>query len=146
VIWIILAVLGVPLWLCAVGILTVVVRNHKLRVRGGDVFVRRRPAGRKRWGRGHGVWVHDVFAFRGSPAGWSESLVWVSTASTRPVADSREAKQLRRLGEDPFICVMTGVDGTTFEVAARRERSLDLLGPLLADAASKPRPARTQNP
>jgi len=31
VIWAILALLGVPLWLCALGILTVVVQNRKLR-------------------------------------------------------------------------------------------------------------------
>jgi len=142
VIWIILAALGVPLWLCAVGILTVMLRNRKLRARGGDVRVRRRRAGKRHWSRGHGVWVSDVFAFRGSPAAWSESLTWVSMASTRGVADAIEAKKLRRLGGSPVIAVMTAHDGSTLEFAARSEHALDLVGPFAAEVAGTPRRAR----
>jgi hypothetical protein len=47
--WAILAVLGVPLWLCAIGILTLVMRNRELRKRPGNVPVRVRPAGKTRW-------------------------------------------------------------------------------------------------
>ncbi len=36
-----------------------------------------------RWHRGHGLWVHDVLAFRGSPAAWQEGLLWVSGVTTR---------------------------------------------------------------
>jgi hypothetical protein len=61
VIWVILVALGVPLWLCAVGILTVVVQNRKLRNRYGDIPVRVRGRGQKRWTRGHAIWVSDVF-------------------------------------------------------------------------------------
>jgi hypothetical protein len=73
-IWAILAAMGVPLWLCAVGILTLLLRNRALRNRAGNVPVRVRPAGKKRWSPGHGVWIHDVFAFRGLPAAWREAL------------------------------------------------------------------------
>ena len=67
-IWAILALLGVPLWLCALGILTAVVQNRKLRKRYGDIPVRVRRPGKKRWTRGHAIWVSDVFAWRGTPA------------------------------------------------------------------------------
>jgi hypothetical protein len=135
VIWIVLAAIGVPLWLCALGLFTLIARNRKLRSRGGDLFVRRRLHGKTRWGRGHGVWVHDVFAYRGSPAAWSESLLWVATATTRAVADASEAKKLRRLGENPVIILMTGSDGSTVEFATRLDNAVDLLGPLAVQAA-----------
>lgn len=64
-VWAILALLGVPLWLCTLGILTLVLRNRWLRKRPGDVPVRMRTASGKRWHRGHAVWVHSVFVFRG---------------------------------------------------------------------------------
>jgi hypothetical protein len=143
VIWIVLAALGVPLWLCAAALLTLLVRNRKLRVRGGDIAVRRRSSGKKRWTRGHAVWMHDVFAYRGSPAMWSESLIWVTEASIRGVADPTEAKMLRRLGEHPAIVLLKAEDGSTVEVAAPLARAIDLLGPFAVDAARPPRPAPT---
>ncbi len=135
-IWIALAALGVPLWLCAVGILVLVVRNRTLRERGGDIPLRRRRMGKTRWTRGHGMWVHDVFSYRGSPAGWSESLTWVTSAATRGVADATEAKKLHRLGAGAVIAVLTDYDGTTTEFATRVEHGVDLLGPLVAEAAA----------
>ena len=83
-IWVILAVLGVPLWLCAAGLWVLVMRNRAIRHRPGNVKVRRRRSGKSRWTRGHGVWVHDVFAFRGSPAAWAESLIPVRDVVTTP--------------------------------------------------------------
>ena len=142
-IWIVLAAIGVPLWLCAAAVLSILIRNRKLRTRGGDVAVRRRSPGETRWIRGHGVWVHDVFAFRGSPAMWSESLFWVAEASTRGVADPGEAKKLRRLGEHPAIVLLTTEDAATVEFAAPADRAVDLLGPFAVEAASRPRSART---
>ena len=82
-IWAILALLGVPLWLCAVGILALVYRNKSLRQRHGDIPVRVQRAGKTRWTRGHAVWVSDVFAWRGSPAAWSEDLFQVTAARGR---------------------------------------------------------------
>jgi hypothetical protein len=82
VIWAILAAIGVPLWLCAAGTTVVIHHNRALRHRGGDVPLRYRRSGKSRWVRGHGVWVHDVFAYRGSPAAWSEALIGVRTVVT----------------------------------------------------------------
>jgi hypothetical protein len=39
-IWAILALLGVPLWLCTAGILVVALNNRRLRKRHGDIPVR----------------------------------------------------------------------------------------------------------
>ena len=63
VIWAILAAVGVPLWLCAAGILTLVARNRTLRKRPDNIPVRILRPGQKRWRPGHGIWVHDVFLF-----------------------------------------------------------------------------------
>ena len=49
VIWAILALLGVPLWLCAIGITVLVFRNRALRKRHRDLPVRVLRAGKKRW-------------------------------------------------------------------------------------------------
>ena len=76
-IWALLVFVGVPLWLCAVGIFTVIYRNRALRKRRGDIPVRVLKRGKTRWVRGHGVWISDVFAWRGSPAAWSEGLLHV---------------------------------------------------------------------
>src|SRR5512132_1974994 len=104
-IWAILALLGVPLWLCALGILSLVLRNRQLRKRHSDMLVRVHRPGKKRWTRGHAIWVSDVFAFRGSPAAWTEDLVQVKDATLR-VADAEERKTLHRLGENPAIATL----------------------------------------
>src|SRR5438270_13333277 len=86
-IWALLAAVGVPLWLCAVAILILLFRNRALRKRPGNVPVRDRPHYRQRWSPGHGVWIHDVFAFRGLPAAWKEALVWSTEAWASPCND-----------------------------------------------------------
>ena len=127
-IWAILALLGVPLWLCAIAILTLVLRNRKLRKRYGDIPVRVRRPGKKRWIRGHAVWVSDVFAWRGSPAAWNEDLFQVSGTTLR-APDPEERRKLHRLGDDPTIATMTLVEGETLEVAAASEQRSALTGP-----------------
>ena len=127
-IWAVLVAVGVPLWLCAVAILTLVYRNRTLRRRPGNVPVRVRRAGKRRWAPAHGIWTHDVFAFRGSPAAWQEGLVWVVAASTRePTTDER--RRLHRIGSDPVVATFTASEGERLEVAARREHEHVLLGP-----------------
>ena len=130
-IWAILAALGVPLWLCALGILALVVQNRKLRKRYGDIPVRVRRPGKKGWTRGHAIWVSDVFAWRGSPAAWDEDLLQVSEATPRD-ADPQERKKLRRLGEHPAIATLALSDGETLDVAAGPEQRAALLGPFAA--------------
>jgi hypothetical protein len=127
-IWAILALLGVPLWLCAIAIGTVVVQNRKLRKRPGNVPVRVLIPGKTRWSAGHGVWVSDVFAWRGSPAAWREDLVQVSDASAR-VAEAEVEKRLHRIGDHPVVATFVLADGGTLEVAAGVEHRAELLGP-----------------
>ena len=134
-VWVILAAVGVPLWLCAVAILTLVLRNRKLRTRPGNVPVRVRRPGKARWVRGHGVWVHDVFVFRGSPAAWKEELIWVSELSLRaPSPEERDG--WRQLGDDPIVAVLKPAEAADapIEVAARGEDRDPLGGPFMAIA------------
>ena len=133
-IWAILAVLGVPLWLCAIGILTVVFQNRRLRKRPGNVPIRVLRPGKSRWTFGHGVWVSDVFAWRGSPAAWREDLVQVSGASPR-AAEVEERKKLHRIGDQPVIATFELAEGGTLEVATGAEHRAALLGPY-ADVAA----------
>ena len=132
-VWVILAAIGVPLWLCAIAVLTLVFRNRALRKRPGNVPVR--VSQRARRARpGHAVWISDVFVWRGSPAAWKEELEQVSSASFRPAGED-ERGDLHRLGDDPVIASLTPVDGGTIQVAARREHAAALLGPF-GDAGS----------
>lgn len=136
-IWAILAAIGVPLWLCAIGIGMLLFNNRRLRTRYGDVPVRVRRPGKKRWTRGHGIWVSDVFAWRGSPAAWSEELLWVSDATAR-AASREERKKLHRLGDEPAIATFVAADGETVEVAAAPEQASALLGPFARRTETDP--------
>jgi hypothetical protein len=127
VIWALLAAVGVPLWLCALAILTLVFRNRSLRQRPGNIAVRLRAPRSGRWRPGHAMWIHDVLAFRGSPAAWDEALLWVTAAATRE-ASADERRKLHRIGDRPVVATFTLVDGTDIEAAARAEDEDRLLG------------------
>ena len=129
-VWAILAALGVPLWLIALALLNLAYRNRLLRKRPGNLPARVRVPGKK-WKRGHAVWVHDVFAFRGSPAAWDEVLEYVQGAVARP-ATPEEDHKLRGLDE-AIIATLTTVDGRTIEVAASRQDRVKLLAPFDVD-------------
>ena len=135
-IWVVLAFVGVPLWLIAAGILMLVLRSRQLRHREGNVAVRMHGAGKepgKGWRRGNAVWVREVFAFRGWPAAWSETLAGVSTASTTAPSEE-EGHALRHLHE-PVVALLTLDDGDVIEVAAPGA-SLKLLAGPFAPAPS----------
>jgi hypothetical protein len=117
---IILAALGVPLWVCAAAIVTLVLRNRSLRKRGGDLPVRFRPADGGRWRRGHALWVHDVLAFRSSPAGWREELLWVDAVTARPATDD---DGLHRLGDHAVVARLEIHDGKPVEVAVSADNA-----------------------
>jgi hypothetical protein len=133
-IWALLALLGVPLWLCALGILALVFRNRGLRKRYGDIPVRVQRTGKTRWTRGHAVWVSDVFAWRGSPAAWREDLVRVVSASARS-ATPQERKTLHRLGDGPVVATLTTDEDGVLRVAASAEHRSALSGPFAMPAA-----------
>jgi hypothetical protein len=135
-IWAILIFLGIPLWFCAMGILMLYRNNRSLRKRPGNVAVRVKPPGKTRWIPGHAVWVHDVLAFRASPAAWKELLVWVTAAAARePTAE--EAKKLHRLGDDKVVAALETAGGGTIEIAARAENRKTLLGPFVDTDAGR---------
>jgi hypothetical protein len=136
VIWIILAALGVPLWLCALAVLAILYRNRELRHRPGNVPVRLRHPSKGKWLPGHGVWVHDVFALRGSPAAWKEALFWVIDATVRPASES-ECKKLHRIGERPVVSVFSLAAGGLVEIAARENHVDALLGPFAPKPTDK---------
>ena len=125
-IWAILALLGVPLWFCAVGILVLVFRNRSLRKRAADIPMRLRIDAKGRWHRGHGLWVHDVLGFRGSPAAWTEALLWAASGTTRELT-SKEAHKFRRL-DQPVAVTFTAADGPGFEAVTARQHLPLLLG------------------
>jgi hypothetical protein len=136
-IWAILASLGVPLWLCLAGIGVLIGHNRALQRRPGDVAVRSRRPGKSRWQRGHGVWVHDVFAFRGSPAGWSEALIGVREVV--PIAPTEDdTHKLRHLGNSPSMVRLIDDNGAHVDFATGPEEAIDLLGPFALTAASTP--------
>jgi hypothetical protein len=130
VIWAILAFLGVPLWFCAIAIATLVWRNRSLRHRAGNMPVRVLREGEKRWHRGHALWVHDVFAFRGSPAAWEELLVPVIAATAHSATDDERA-QLHRLDE-PVVMTLLTDSRETIKVAGAAELREVLPGPFAA--------------
>ena len=128
-IWAILALLGVPLWFCALGIGVLVFRSRALSHRPGNIPVRVLRSSKTRWTRGHGVWVSDVFAWRGSPAAWTEVLVPVESVLMR-TATATERKQLHRLGDDPAVAVLTSTDGDPLTRRHRSRTSEGAAGPL----------------
>ncbi len=135
-VWAILVFLGVPLWVCAAGITITVLRNRSLRKRPGDIPVRLQRAGRKRWTRGHALWVSDVFAFRGSPSGWSEVLEHVTDVTLRSPSEE-EGRKLHRLGQTVQIATLSTADAEPFAVAADAERRTALVGPFVAESSRR---------
>lgn len=127
-IWAVLALLGVPLWLCALGILALLYRNRTLRQRHGDIPVRVLRAGKSRWTRGHAIWISDVFAWRGSPAAWNEDLFQVIDARIAAV-EPQETKKLHRLGANPTVATITPAGGAPLRVAVAAGQRAALLGP-----------------
>ena len=142
-VWAILVFLGVPLWICAVGIIVTVLRNRSLQKRHGDIPVRVKRPGKTRWTRGHAIWVSDVFAWRGSPAAWSEDIVQVTGVTLRSPSDEEQHK-LRRLGDGVQIATLSSAGGDPLEVATAPEKSTALVGPFAADAISGSPPRAPQ--
>jgi hypothetical protein len=107
--------------------LALLARYYMLVRRAGNIPVRMRRAGKTKWSRGHAVWVHDVFAFRASPAAWYESLSWVAETQQR-TATPEERRRLHRLGDDMAVGTFRLNDGVSVDVAARREHGPALFG------------------
>jgi len=81
----------------------------------------------------HGLWIHDVLAFRGSPAAWNEALLWAASGTTRELT-SKEAHNFRRL-DQPIAATFTAADGPGFEAVTTRQHL-----PQMLDAFQQPGP------
>lgn len=123
-----LAAAFTALGLAALALLVTTRRNRELQRRPGNVSASVRFSERGRWLGGHGVWVDDVFAFRRSPAGWDETLLWVASATARSPAGD-ELDSLRRVGPDPVVVTFALASGGSITFAARPEDRDALLGP-----------------
>lgn len=84
--------------------------------------------GKTRWTRGHAVWVKDVFAWRGSPAAWSEELELIVAASVTDAAPE-DLKGLHLMGDSVVVASLSTDDGTVLRVATTAEHASALLGP-----------------
>ncbi len=132
-VWIILYLLGLPLWFVLFGLVTTIVRNKKLRARPGNFTGRMRWPGKPRWSRGNGIWVSDVLVFRKSPIAWFEEILHVTAVTMRePTAE--EAHKLRKLGDGIQIATLTTVDGQVYEAVADAEHRSELVGPFATAA------------
>ena len=132
-VWAILLLLGIPLWFIVIGISVTVIRNRKLRARYGNVSARLKRPGKSRWTRGNALWISDVFAFRGSPAAWSEDMVQVVGVALRDPSDE-ESHKLRHLGSGLQIATLAVADGEPYEVATGPDHRSALVGPFVAAA------------
>ena len=97
--------------------------------------------------RGHAVWVSDVFAFRGSPAAWSEHLAQVDAVAFHDPEEARRKKH-HRLGPDAAVATLSFAGGGSLEVATDGEHAAALAGPFAspgqaAEAPVKPDPMST---
>ena len=147
-IWVILAFLGIPLWLIAVGILGSLwnrrqVKNTsgvfacKLRASSGDV-----PGIGGKFSRmsSYALWVHDVLiVYSGLPLAKSKPYPVVKAEAPLAAADTDEVK---RLGEQPQLLTLRLDDDASLEVAAAQGDSKLLLGPFEQVAYAAPESAR----
>lgn len=125
------AALGAVLTMLVLGTGALVVtlrRNRALRRRPSNVRAFMRQTDGERWLPGHGVWVNDVFAFRRSPAGWNETILWVTSASAR-TATEEELSRLRRIEGHPAIATFMLASGGSVAFACHAEDRAELLGP-----------------
>lgn len=124
-VWAIMAFLGVPIWMIVGGILTLLWRNRSVRKRPGNIQCRMSAEPGKRWRRGNGIWVHDVFVFTASPWAWNEEPMWVKQSEVRsPTAE--EGDKLKRLGDKPVVAefLTEGGGKVTFAVKAGEKEAL----------------------
>jgi hypothetical protein len=132
-IWIVLAALGVPLWLVAGALLGALWNRRRVR-RIADTFPCKVRAlsgndGPEKWGRSTawGRWVHNVLLVHKGPALARSDALSVRDVQG-PVTRRREFKVR---GEDPVSIRLSLDDGSAVEVAAPISSTSLLSGPFL---------------
>jgi hypothetical protein len=130
-IWILLAAIGVPLWLVAGGLLGMLWSRRQLRRQPGVFVCRLRPAGqadKSAWPRAkrYAYWVHDVLlVHRGAALMRYEALPVSSVAG--PVA----ASTVKGLGDRAMSLQLHLDDGRLFDLAARNQDVAPATGPFV---------------
>jgi hypothetical protein len=138
-IWILIATLGVPLWLVAGGLLGAL-RNRRRVRRTADTFpckVRARSGhdGSEKWSRSTacGRWVHNVLLVHKGLA-----LARIDALSVRDVQGPvTRLDEFKFRGEDPVSIRLSLDDGSVIEIATATSSSSLLSGPFLAFEAAR---------
>lgn len=128
---ILLAVLGVPLWLVAVAVLVMVRSRRRLRRTPGVFACRLRPAGPTEaaaWPRSkrYAYWVHDVLLVHRGPA-----LKRYEALPVASVAGPVEATTAKRLGDRPMWLRLHLDDGRLIDLVARNHDVSPATGPFV---------------
>ena len=134
-IWVILALLGIPLWLIAAG-LTFTVWHHRDVTKRPGIFAckARASAGEvsalgEKFPRfsSHALWVHRVLIIYSGPSRSRSDPHGVERVKEPLTAADPDA--VKRLGDEPQLLTLRLDDGAVIEVAAAQGDSELLLGP-----------------
>jgi Protein of unknown function (DUF2550) len=128
-----LAVLGVDLITIVALIALVIVRRRWLKRQPGE-FVAAVRVSRgeidglsRKWKRGSGRWVRDVFVWSKGSLRLRNGLVPVDRLSRQRQA---KAGEVRRLGDSPVVCEFES-NGATMEIAGKADQAALVAGPSL---------------
>jgi hypothetical protein len=135
VIWIILAALGIPIWLVLGGLTTTFVSRRSFKRRAGVFPVKLRVVSgevatlKDSWPRrpGYARWVHDVLLVQhGLALLRTEALAVAGVTST----DSpRGDDDIRGLGDAPLVVTLELDGGASVELAASSDDRTTMAGP-----------------
>lgn len=140
---ILLAVVGVPLWLVAGLVLGALYSRHRFKQAPGVFRCKLRlvagTAGslKTRWGRApaYGRWVHDVLLVNQGLALVRVLPIPVTGVVAGP--DKADPAVIKRLGPAPRVLSLRAEGGSSIELAAGEPDELRMLGPF-ADTAVPP--------
>jgi hypothetical protein len=140
-IWILLAALGIPLWMI-VGLLIGAGLSRRAFKRAPGVFPAKLQAGsvdvehvKRKWPRRacYVRWVHDVILVqRGIALARTDAL---PIARAKGSVDLLDSDAIRGLGAHPLVVTMVLDDGTEVQLAAPAEFRDTMVGPFLGVAA-----------
>lgn len=108
-----------------------VLLRHRVRAISGQAgaFANRiMGEGETWWRRGYGLWVHDVFVWRGSIVKWDDYLARIVGVETRAPTATERAK-LRSVGDDGIVVVLIDEVGDRHLLAVRADQREQALGP-----------------
>jgi hypothetical protein len=132
VIWIILAALGIPIWLVLGGLAASLMARRSFKRRAGVFPAKLRLVSgevatlKDSWPRrpGYARWVHDVLLVQHGVALQRTEALGVTSASS-----SRSANDIRGLGDDPLVVTLELDSGASVELAASSEFRTVVVGP-----------------